>query len=305
MEIFYYQSEHCGVYKQYLQFLKTDITKINKLEEIPYLPIEFFKYFDITTNKYIPEITFESSSTTGTGTSKHLVKSTDWYKQSFKNSFKFSWLDSSNYCHLALLPSYLERGNSSLVFQINEFIETSIYNESGFYLYNHSELAEQLQRNELLRIPTILWGVTYALLDFAEAYSMTLNNTQIIETGGMKGKRKEIVREELHGILKSSFNLRAIAGEYGMTELMSQAYSISEGLYQCPTWMRVTTREINDPFAPNISNRNGVLNIIDLANLYTCAFIATSDIGKVNNLGQFQVLGRLDNSDTRGCNLLV
>ena len=205
--IFRYQSEHCEVYRQYLNFLKTDITKINKLEDIPYLPIDFFKYFKITTNQYAPEIIFESSSTSGFGISRHFVKSKKWYTQMFNDSFQFHFKKSSKYCHLALLPSYLERENSSLVFQINHFIQSSEFRESNFYLYNYSALAEQIQANEVNHIPTILWGVTYALLDFAESFPMALKYTQIIETGGMKGKRKEIVREELHQILKKAFQL--------------------------------------------------------------------------------------------------
>ncbi len=305
LEVFRHQSKHCEVFKQYLYFLKSDITKINKLEEIPYLPIEFFKHFKITTGHFLPEIVFESSSTSGIGISKHHVKSTSWYQTAFNKSFEFNIQKPELFCHLALLPSYLERENSSLVFQINEFIQKSNYKESGFFLYNHQELAERIRQNEEHQIPTILWGVTYALIDFSEAFHLELKHTQIIETGGMKGKRKEIVRDELHALLKSAFQLNVIGGEYGMTELMSQAYSLSNGLYQCPPWMKITTREINDPLTPINNYKNGVLNIIDLANLNSCAFIATSDIGKVHPNGQFEVLGRLDNSDTRGCNLLV
>lgn len=305
LEVFRYQSEHCLVYKQYLQILGTDITKINKLEEIPYLPIEFFKNFKITTGEFVSEQIFESSSTSGIGVSKHYLKSTKWYESTFKKCFEFRLQNAENYCHLALLPSYLERNNSSLVYQINEFIQTSKYDKSGFYLYNHQELAEQLMANEALNIPTILWGVTFALLDFAESCPVTLKHTQIIETGGMKGKRKEIVRAELHQRLKSAFKMEAIAGEYGMTELMSQAYSLNNGIFQCPPWMRATAYEINDPFSPLFNFKNGVLHIIDLANINSCSFLATSDIGRVNNDGSFEVLGRLDNSDTRGCNLLV
>jgi hypothetical protein len=305
LEVFYYQSVHCEVYKKYLELIKTDLTKINKVEDIPYLPIEFFKTFKITSTESVPEIIFESSSTSGLGISKHFVKSKEWYTELFKASFEFHLYDASKYCHLALLPSYLEREHSSLVFQINHFILTSQYKESGFYLFDQSALAEQIRYNESNEIPTILWGVTYALLDFAESFPMALKNTQIIETGGMKGKRKEIVREELHKVLKNAFQMQSISGEYGMTELMSQAYSLENGRYQCPPWMCIRTREINDPLSSAGIAKNGVINIIDLGNLHTCSFIATSDIGKVFHDGAFEVLGRLDNSDTRGCNLLV
>lgn len=293
------------MYKKYLELIKTDLTKINKVEDIPYLPIEFFKNFKITSTESAPEIIFESSSTSGLGVSKHFVKSKEWYTKLFKASFEFHLNDASKYSHLALLPSYLEREHSSLVFQINHFIQTSQLKESGFYLFDQSALAEQIRYNEQHTIPTILWGVTYALLDFAESFPMALKNTQIIETGGMKGKRKEIVREELHQILKSAFQIQSISGEYGMTELMSQAYSLENGRYKCPPWMRIKTREINDPLNSAAIGKNGVINIIDLGNLHSCSFIATSDIGKVFDDGTFEVMGRLDNSDTRGCNLLV
>jgi hypothetical protein len=305
LEVFYYQSVHCEVYKKYLDLLKTDLTKINKVEDIPYLPIEFFKCFKITSTESTPEIIFESSSTSGLGISKHYVKSKEWYTELFKASFKFHLNNVAKYCHLALLPSYLEREHSSLVFQINHFIQNSQFKESGFYLFDQSALAEQIRYNEQHSIPTILWGVTYALLDFAESFPMALKHTQIIETGGMKGKRKEIVREELHQILKNAFEIQSISGEYGMTELMSQAYSFENGRYKCPPWMRIMTREINDPLSSAPIGKNGVINIIDLGNLNSCSFIATSDIGKVFEDGAFEVLGRLDNSDTRGCNLLV
>lgn len=305
MEVFQYQSDNCEVYKKYLNLLGTDLTKIKKVKDIPYLPIEFFKNFQITCSNNTPEIVFESSSTSGLGVSKHYVKSKDWYTKLFTNSFQSLLGDASQFCHLALLPSYLEREHSSLVFQINTFIENSTFKESGFYLFDHDALANQIRFNEMHQIPTILWGVTYALLDFAESNPMTLKHTRVIETGGMKGKRKEIVREELHEILKAAFQIQTIGGEYGMTELMSQAYSNKDGYYQCPPSMRVTSHEINDPFSAEVNSKNGVLQIIDLGNLHSCAFIATSDIGKVFEDGSFNVLGRLDNSDTRGCNLLV
>lgn len=305
LQVFKYQSEQCEVYKKYIQLLQIDLTKINKLEDIPYLPIEFFKNFKVCSGHFDAEIIFESSSTSGQGISRHYIRSKEWYQQTFLKSFNFAFRNPQEFCHLALLPSYLERDHSSLVFQINKFISNSYYSESGFYLHNVAELNVRIQQNEEKQIPTMLWGVTYALLDFAEQYQSPLSHTSIIETGGMKGKRKEIVRAELHDILKDAFDVNCILGEYGMTELMSQAYSKTNGIFNCPPWMKVLGREINDPFAPSTNQKNAALNIIDLANIDSCSFIATSDLGKIYYDGSFEVLGRLDNSDTRGCNLLV
>lgn len=306
LDIFKYQSEHCIIYRQYLQLLQTDLTKILKLEDIPYLPVEFFKNFSVTTGSFVPELIFESSTTGGMAASKHCVRSSEWYTESFTKCFESFFNKSGDYCHLALLPSYMERGNSSLVYQVDQFIRNSKFSHSGFYLYNFEELRDRLLQNETERIPTILWGVTFALLEFTEKYSMNLKHTTVIETGGMKGKRKEIVREELHKKLKYSLGLDAIAGEYGMTELMSQAYSVRDGVFKCPAWMHVSGREVNDPLSHSSSTgKNVVLNIIDLANIHSCCFIATSDIGKIHENGEFEVLGRLDHSDTRGCNLMA
>ena len=305
LEIFHYQSKNCPVYCQYLSYLKTDLTKVTNLLQIPFLPISFFKNFEIKTNYFEAEKTFESSSTNGIGTSKHCVKSIEWYEKICTQNFNFQFKNNENYCHLALLPAYLERQNSSLVYQISHFINASKYAESNFYLYNHAELAKQILENESKQIPTILWGVTFALLDFAEKYQLNLKHTTIIETGGMKGRRKEITRNELHEILKKALGVSTIAGEYGMTELMSQAYALENGIYQSPPQMRVFTTEINDPFAYIKNAKNGRLNIIDLANIDSCCFIATDDLGKTYSNKIFEVLGRIDHSDTRGCNLLV
>ncbi len=305
LEIFYYQSKHCAIYALYLSYLQIDLTKINNLLQIPFLPISFFKHFEIKTNTFIAEKTFESSSTTGIGTSKHAVKNIAWYETICSLCYNFQFNNFKNYCHLALLPAYLERQNSSLVHQIDFFIKNSNYKQSNFYLYNHKELANQLLENEKNAIPTILWGVTFALLDFIENHQLNLKNTTVIETGGMKGRRKEITRQELHETLNKAFNTQNIAGEYGMTELMSQAYSIKEGIYQCAPHFKVMATEINDPFTLTNFGKNGRLNIIDLANINSCCFIATDDLGKVYENGNFEVLGRIDHSDTRGCNLLV
>jgi hypothetical protein len=305
IETFLFQQQHNSVYNQYLKYLKTDITKIKHIEQIPFLPIEFFKTHHVKTGVFNEETVFESSSTTGIGVSKHFVNSTQSYINSFISSFNFFYQDYSEYCHLALLPSYLERQNSSLVFQINHFIQNSKIEGSGFYKDNHQALFEQLKANEFNKTPTILWGVTYALLDFADQYPFSLKHTQIIETGGMKGKRKELTRNEVHEHLKKAFEISDIASEYGMTELFSQAYAIKNGVFQCPSQMKVIGREINDPFHLGQINKNVALNIIDLSNQDSCAFIATSDLGKVYQDGSFEVLGRIDYSDTRGCNLLI
>ncbi|MES2618599.1 MAG: acyl transferase [Bacteroidota bacterium] len=305
LEIFRYQSIHCEVYNRYIKHLQLDTTKITRIEDIPYLPIMFFKNFEVCTNQFEPQIIFESSSTTGTGISKHYVKSLDWYNTAFRKSFEHAFGSPDNFCHLALLPGYLERSNSSLVYQVNDFISKSQFSESGFYLNNLTTLAQQLTTNIEQQIPTVLWGVSFALLDFAENHKIDLSNIRIIETGGMKGRRKEITRAEMHGILNTAFNTDYISGEYGMTELMSQAYADKAGLFTCAPWMKVKGREINDPLTPAFPGKHCVLNIIDLANIDSCAFIATDDIGKIDTVGRFEVLGRLDNSDTRGCNLLI
>jgi hypothetical protein len=305
LETFHFQSQNNFVYNQYINHLQIDPSKIKHIQQIPFLPIDFFKTHIIKTNSFAEEMVFESSSTTGIGISKHFVKSSYDYIQSFINAFNSFYSNFSDYCHLALLPSYLERQNSSLVFQINHFIKHSKMKGSGFYKNNTIALYEKLKENESNGVPTILWGVTFALLDFAEAYQLPLKHTQIIETGGMKGRRKELTRLEVHETLTHAFQLESIASEYGMTELFSQAYALKDGLYQCSPSMKVIGREINDPFCIGITNKHAALNIIDLSNQHSCAFIATSDLGKVYQDGSFEVLGRLDFSDTRGCNLLV
>ena len=305
LQVFHNQSQSCEVYRRYLSFLQVDASKINHLEDIPYLPIEFFKQFEVKTSTYQEELVFESSSTTGKGVSQHFVKSSALYEQAFKASFNMAFGPHTQYCHLALLPSYLERQNSSLVYQVNGFIEDTKHLGSSFYLHQVNDLFEHLKRNEATEMPTLLWGVSFALLDFIEQFQYPLKHTILLETGGMKGRRKEITREEMHNNLKQAFSINSIAGEYGMTELMSQAYAVKDGLYTAPNWMRISAREINDPLSKPITNRHGALNIIDLANLHSCSFIASSDLGKVYSDGTFEVLGRIDHSDTRGCNLLV
>lgn len=305
LDVFRYQSRHNLVYQRFLEHLQTDLANVENVSDIPYLPIEFFKNFDITSAQFEPALVFESSSTSGIGVSKHLVDTPQRYTDSFVKSFHFAFGNPSQYCHLALLPSYLERQHSSLVYQVDHFIKNSVYPQSAFYLSDMDALHHQLMNNEQAGIPTVLWGVTYALLDLAERYSMKLKHTRIIETGGMKGRRKEITRYELHDILSKAFGVSEIGGEYGMTELLSQAYSSANGIYHCPPQMRIIVREINDPFSKPLIARHGIVNVCDLSNIQSCAFIATSDLGKVYDNGEFEILGRVDYSDTRGCNLLV
>lgn len=305
MEVFRYQSENCEVYKQYLTCLNIDITKISDTSQIPFLPIEFFKSFVISDSKGPFDAVFESSSTGNQGASRHYVKDIHSYEAAFTKSFNFAFGDPAQYCHLALLPSYLERGNSSLIYQVNRFVASSQYSQSAFFLDQHEQLKNTLLENQEHQIPTILWGVTYALLDFVESYNIHFPELVVMETGGMKGRRKEIIRQELHNILGPAFGVNAIAGEYGMTELMSQAYARKEGLYQCPPQMKIIIREINDPFSQPLIKRHGAVNVIDLANLHSCSFIATSDLGRLTDENTFEISGRMDHSDTRGCNLMV
>ncbi len=305
LKVFHFQAQNNLVYKSYINFLKIDSTKISNISDIPFLPIEFFKNFEVKSSEFVPEIIFESSSTTNSGVSKHFVKSKSIYKNSFCKSFNYFYKHYENYCHLALLPSYLERTNSSLVYQINHFIKHSKFSESNFFLNEFEALKNVLVQNEEKKIPTILWGVSFGLLDFVETYQLKLKYTIVIETGGMKGRRKELIREELHKKLKEGFGIENIQSEYGMTELMSQSYSLKNGRFACPLSMKVFATELNDPFSDWIVGKNGLLNIIDLNNLHSCCFIKTSDIGKVYSDGSFEVLGRMDYSETRGCNLMV
>lgn len=256
------------------------------------------------TTTFEPQVVFESSGTTGMVSSRHFVKDAGLYKESFLEAFMQFYGHPSAYCILALLPSYLERGGSSLVYMVDELIRQSGHEQSGFYLHEHEQLAERLKELEKAHQPTILFGVTYALLDFAKAFPVQLSNTIIIETGGMKGRKKEMTRDEVHRILKQQFGLPVVHSEYSMTELLSQAYSKDEGRFVCPPWMKIMLRSEDDPLEVYSSGR-GVINIIDLANIYSCAFIATDDAGMVSDDGSFEVLGRVDNSDVRGCSLLV
>ncbi len=304
LEAFRFQYYNNRIYRQWCESIGCDIASLRKIESIPFLPISFFKTHKITTTEFDAEIVFESSGTTATTSSRHYIKDVAVYKESFLKAFQLFYGDPSEYCILALLPSYLERGGSSLVFMVEELIKQSKHPQSGFYLHDHDHLAEKLARLEQCAQKTILFGVTYALLDFAEAYPMQLKHTTIIETGGMKGRKKEMTRWEVHEILQKQFTLKEIHSEYSMTELLSQAYATQKGLFYCPPWMKILVRSEDDPFDIKQKGR-GVINIIDLANIYSCSFIATDDAGVLNEDSSFEVLGRIDNSDVRGCSLLV
>jgi hypothetical protein len=305
LNIFRFQAENNSVYKEYIKLLKVNVDGVNSIEQIPFLPIEFFKSNQIITGNNPVEITFESSGTTGSIPSKHYVSKVGLYKESFGKGFEYFYGNPNEYSILALLPSYLERQHSSLIFMVNDLIEQSNNKDSGFYLHTTKDLVSKLQEINDGKKKVLLIGVSYALLDLAEEFELNLSNVIIMETGGMKGRREELVRKELHEILCRRFNVSRIHSEYGMTELLSQAYSKGDGIFQCPPWMKVMIRNINDPMSFLSNQKTGGINIIDLANLYSCSFIATQDLGKIHNEKSFEVLGRFDNSDLRGCNLLI
>ena len=304
MQVFAFQYANCEVYRRFADSLRRSPETVSAVEQIPFLPVEFFKSQRVYAASAAPEIIFTSSGTTGTTTSSHYVRSASLYTQSFLRGFHFAYGSPADYTFLFLLPSYLEREGSSLVFMAEELGKQGTP-ESGFYLHNYAELAQKLNTlQQEGRNKIILLGVTYALLDLAEQFPADLRNVIIMETGGMKGKRKELTREELHHTLKHAFHTHAIHSEYGMTELLSQAYSKGEGMFTCPPWMKIMLRETNDPLSWCAPGKTGGISIIDLANVYSCSFISTSDVGKLHADGSFEVLGRFDFSDTRGCNLL-
>lgn len=302
--VFAYQYQHNPVYRQFCDLVGGGNTDTGFKNVPPFLPIRFFKTHRVLASGCEPEMVFESSGTTGMEVSRHAVHRINLYQSSFTQAFELFYGSPANWCILGLLPSYLERAHSSLVFMVQRLIEKSGHPQSGFYLHNTDALAQQLQQLEAARQPTLLLGVTYALLDFAATYPMPLRYTTIMETGGMKGRREELVRPEVHRRLQTAFGVASIHSEYGMTELLSQAYSRGEGLFRCPPWMRVLVRDEDDPAAVFATGK-GALNIIDLANVFSCSFIATDDVGEVYADGSFRVLGRLDNSDIRGCSLLA
>ena len=305
LQIFRFQAQNCTVYREFITNLKVDIDTVNSVEKIPFLPISFFKSHEVLSSMDKVQLTFTSSGTTGMINSRHLVTDVSWYEESFRHAFDLFYGDIRNYCVLALLPSYLEREGSSLIYMAEDLVKRSENPDSGFYLYNHDDLFAQLKKQQQAKKPTLLIGVTFALLDFVEQHPINFPELIVMETGGMKGRRKEMIREELHQTLCKGFGVSAIHSEYGMTELLSQAYSHGNGIFNCPPWMKIITRDTNDPMALLDNDKTGGINVIDLANINSCSFIATQDLGRVYKDGSFEVLGRFDNSDIRGCNLLI
>lgn len=305
LRIFELQYANNTVYRNFCSHLKANPCNVERLDQIPFLPIEFFKSERIVSSQDEPEITFTSSGTTGNLTSKHYVTDLDLYEQSYSIGFEEFYGDIANYCVLALLPSYLERTGSSLIYMVDDLISKSKHPKSGFFLHEYEQLYQLLQELNVTGTKTLVIGVSFALLEFTEQFKLTLPNTIIMETGGMKGRRKELIREELHQLLKAGFGVNEIHSEYGMTELLSQGYSKGNGIFKAPPWMKILIRDTEDPLTYQPSGKTGGINVIDLANLNSCSFIATQDLGKVNADGSFEVIGRFDNSDIRGCNLMV
>lgn len=305
METFRFQALRNPIYKKFLSLLGRSAAEVHCVDEIPFMPIQFFKDFQIKTTDFVPEKTFLSSGTTGSIQSRHLVKDLNWYVWSFREAFDYFYGPIEDYVVLALLPSYLEREGSSLIYMADDFIKSSKHKESGFYLNNRKELIENLNELEKSGKKTLLLGVSFALLDLVEEHPFSLKHTVVMETGGMKGRRKEMIREELHQVLASGFGVEHIHSEYGMTELLSQAYSKGKGVFQCPPWMKIKIRDTEDALTILPEGKSGGINIIDLANRYSCSFLATQDLGRCIDDKNFEVLGRFDNSDIRGCNLLI
>lgn len=305
LDLFRYQAEYNPTYRQFLDLLKFDYNAVHAIQQIPFLPIQLFKNYTIQTGSWEATKIFTSSATTGQIPSRHLVQDVSLYEQVSLAGFEQFYGSVEDYCVLGLLPSYLERTGSSLIHMVDYFIQRSKYEQSGFFLYETATLIQKIKECHLANIPVLLIGVSFALLDLAEQLNIDLGKTIVMETGGMKGRRKEITRTALHQQLQAAFNVASIHSEYGMTELLSQGYSKGQGIFQPIQTMKVWTREITDPFQIQENAKTGVLNIIDLANIDSCCFIATDDLGRVFDDGSFEVLGRLDNSDIRGCNLMV
>ena len=300
LEVFRFQAEHCAVYAEYLRLIGVDAASITRIEDIPMLPIGLFKSHDIYSAATPPQIVFTSSATTGMSFSRHLVADTSIYERDFTEGFRLFYGDIKQWSVYGLLPNYLERTGSSLVYMVDSLIRQA--GSGGFYLHNYEKLLSDMAADSR---PKILIGVTYALLELAEKYAPKLDNTVVMETGGMKGRRKEMSKEELHGLLCSAFGVERIHSEYGMAELLSQGYSTGEGLFASPPWMRVIVRDINDPFTHLEAGRRGAIDIIDLGNIYSCSFIATEDVGITYADNTFRIEGRITDADIRGCNLLV
>ena len=305
LKIFRYQYDHNLVYHEFCTHLNVDKQAVKTISQIPFLPIQFFKSHEVVAEDQPTQTTFTSSGTTGMATSKHLVTDLSLYESSYRQAFSQFYGNIEDYVILALLPSYLERDGSSLIYMVNDLIELSQNSDSGFYLHNYDELIKKLTALDQSGQNVILIGVTYALLDLIDKQQFALQNTIVMETGGMKGKRKELIREELHEILSNGFGVSQIHSEYGMTELLSQAYSFGDGVFECPPWMQILIRDTEDALQYITDGKTGGINVIDLANLNSCSFIATQDLGKKNPNTSFEVLGRFDTSDIRGCNLMV
>lgn len=305
LRIFKFQYTNNTVYKAFCSFLNVDPNTVHTLEQIPFLPIEFFKSKNVLSSTDATEITFTSSGTTGSETSKHHVTDLSLYEKSYLKAFSHFYGDIEDYCVLALLPSYLERTGSSLIYMADDLIKKSNHPKSGFFLNEYEELYRLLLELQKIDTKILIIGVSFALLEFTEKYQLNLKNAVIMETGGMKGRRKEIVRQELHELLSKGFGVEHIHSEYGMTELLSQAYSKGNGVFDCPTWMKILVRDTEDPLTYLKNGKSGGINVIDLANINSCSFIATQDLGKINHNGTFEIIGRFDNSDIRGCNLMV
>ncbi|MGB7786821.1 MAG: acyl transferase [Salinimicrobium sp.] len=305
LEIFHFQHKNNKVYRQFCELLHVKPSEIKEVSKIPFLPIQFFKTHKILSTEEAPKITFSSSGTTGAQTSKHYVSNLSIYEQSFRKGFEHFYGNIEDYAVLALLPSYLEREGSSLIYMVDDLIKNSTNPHSGFYLHELDALEDKLQRLDREGQKVLLIGVSFALLDLVEKHSFELKNTIVMETGGMKGRRKEMIRAELHEVLKKGFGVPFIHSEYGMTELLSQAYSSKNGIFECPPWMKIIIRDPEDALSILPKGKSGGINVIDLANINSCSFIATQDLGKDLGGGMTEILGRFDNSDIRGCNLLV
>jgi phenylacetate-coenzyme A ligase PaaK-like adenylate-forming protein len=305
LKVFRFQYDNNAVYRQFCDLVKQDKQTVKSLKQIPFLPIQFFKSHDVVSNRNEAETVFTSSGTTGSITSRHIVTDLSLYEQSYRQAFSQFYGNIEDYTVLALLPSYLERQGSSLIYMVEDLIQRSNNPDSGFYLNDYDALVHKVVEQELQRKNVLLIGVTFALLDLIEKQHFKLEHTIIMETGGMKGRRKEMIREELHQLLTAGFGVKGIHSEYGMTELLSQAYSLGNGIFECPSWMQVYIRDTEDPLTYISNGKTGGINVIDLANINSCSFIATQDLGKKCDNASFEVLGRFDNSDIRGCNLMV
>jgi phenylacetate-coenzyme A ligase PaaK-like adenylate-forming protein len=305
LDVFKFQFENNRVYRSFCDLLYKHPSDVKTIRDIPFLPIQFFKTHQILSSTETIQTVFTSSGTTGNVTSKHAITNLNIYKESFTKGFQQFYGNTEDYVILALLPSYLEREGSSLIYMVNDMIATSNHPESGFYLNNLSELKDTLINLDSKGKKTLLIGVSFALLDLIETYKFNLKNTVIMETGGMKGKRKELIREDLHKILKNGFGTETIHSEYGMTELLSQAYSQGHGTFKCPPWMQILTRDTEDALTIQNEGKAGGINVIDLANINSCSFIATQDLGRIHTDNSFEIIGRFDDSDIRGCNLMV